>query len=551
MPLRSPIFSLSGARSALAAVAILRLLSVGLELRAATVAQWRFEAGPANAVVPHTTAAGVFQGSIPDVSGNGNHLSVWAQGGGSGFAYRSGVPFAALPQDGQGNRFCIKNTGSYPAAFTAAAVSQPTGINADTMTPAQFTVEVSYKPEANGGYRTVISRDAKNVATSNADLAALYLQVRPDDSVGIAFTDVSGYAHSAFSPPGWLYGFNFGSNPEGTGAPWYQLAATSDGKTLKMYVDNVLVATTSLAASGSPNTALAKGTVSGSDWKAGAWAVGRGLYAGGHTDRAFGLIDEVRISDTALNPGDFLAVTKPEITSCTLSGVTITIQVSRGLPGATTRLYQSTNAAAPLAQWTQVGTGVFDATGAKTFTRTYAPGTPRLFYRVGCDIPVPAPGALTYSLAGGSQNWPADIRNRIVYAMDGAVAQYNRYGTFRKHITVNYNPGTPTAEANYDGWLQFGGSIGYRVALHEIAHTMGVGTYWKWSENLKVNGVQGNVWQGVNGRNLIRSFGQPDAYSDGTHFWEYGLNYDSEGNTENYRRHVLMVAAFRKDMGNE
>src|SRR5262249_25738405 len=156
---------------------------------------------------------------------------------------------------GQANRFCIKNTGSYPAAFTAAAVSQPTGVNADTMTPAQFTVEVSYKPEANGGHRTGVSRDAKNLATSHADLAAVYLQVRPDDSVGIAFTDVSGYAHSAFSPPGWLYGFNFGSNPEGNGAPWYHLAATSDGKTLKMYVDNILVATTSLTASGSPNTA--------------------------------------------------------------------------------------------------------------------------------------------------------------------------------------------------------------------------------------------------------------------------------------------------------
>ena len=30
-----------------------------------------------------------------------------------------------------------------------------------------------------------------------------------------------------------------------------------------------------------------------------------------------------------------------------------------------------------------------------------------------------------------------------------------------------------------------------------------------------------------------------------------GLNDDSEGNPGSYRRHVLMVAAFRKDMGNE
>ena len=516
-------------------------------LQAETVAYWRFETGPANASVLHATAAGVYDGTTRDVSGNRNHLSMWSQGGGAGFAYRADVPFATVPQDGIVNRFSIKNTGGSPASFTSAAASLPTGINADTMTPAQFTVELCYKPEANGGFRTVLSRDARNVATSNAELAALYLQVRPDDSVGIAFTDVSGRAHSAYSPPGWLYGFNFGSNPEGTGVPWYHLAGVSDGATLKLYVDKVLVATTNLTASGSPNTALAKGTVNGTDWKTGAWAVGRGLYAGGHTDRAYGLIDEVRISNTALHPGQFLATQKPQITSFAITGSNAAIQLGSGLPGTTCRLWQSLNPAAT-SGWTQVGTGVFDSLGRYTFTRPFSTGTSKLFYRAGGDLPVPPVGALTWQLAGGSQNWPADIRERIVYAMQGAVAQYNRYGTFRKHITVNYNAGTPTAEANYDGWLQFGGSIGYRVALHEIAHTMGVGTYWAWGSNLS-----GGVWQGTQGKAQVRAFDGTGANinSDGTHFWNYGLNDDSEGNTESYRRHVLMVAAFRKDMGNE
>ncbi len=55
------------------------------------------------------------------------------------------------------------------------------------------------------------------------------------------------------------------------------------------------------------------------------------------------------------------------------------------------------------------------------------------------------------------------------------------------------------------------------------------------------------------GQVQIRAFDGTGANinSDGTHFWNYGLNYDSEGNTESYRLHVLMVAAFRKDMGNE
>ena len=63
--------------------------------------------------------------------------------------------------------------------------------------------------------------------------------------------------------------------------------------------------------------------------------------------------------------------------------------------------------------------------------------------------------------------------------------------------------------------------------------------------NTSVQGTQGNA--------KIRAFDGLGANinSDGTHFWNYGLNDNSEGNPGSFRRHVLMVAAFRKDMGNE
>jgi len=480
----------------------LAVIVVGFSLaEAGTVAYWRFEPGPAGTLVPHAGADGVFDGTTADDSGNGNHLSAWSPGGWAGFAYRTDVAFAAIPQHGTTNKFSVKNTGAYPAMFTSPTGGLPSGLNALTITPAQFTVEVFYKPEASGGYRTVVGRDARNVATSNGELAAFYLQVRPDDSVGVAFTDVSGYVHAAFSPPGWIYGFNFGSNPEGTGAPWYQLAVVSDGSTLKMYVNNALVASTDMTASGSPNRALARGSASGSDWTTGAWSVGRGLYAGGHTDRAYGFIDEVRISNSALAPREFLSAPRPQIAKVTGLGGVMTLNVTSGQP---------------------------------------------YFYSLRAPISPPPAGALTYGLAGGSENWPADIRAQIVYAMDGAVAEYNRYGTFRKHVTANYNPGVPTAQANYDGWIDFGGQIGYRTALHEISHTLGVGTFWNWSTFL-----QGGVWTGANGMQQVRAFDGPTATisSDGTHFWPYGLNYENEGGTENSRRHVLMVAGFHKDMG--
>ena len=541
-------------RRVLAVLAGTALLTGAATVQAATVAYWRFEGGPANAFVPHAGPDGSFDGSTPDVSGNGNSLSVWSQGGGSGFAYRTDVPFATVSPSSAANQFSIQNTGPYPAAFTSAAGSSPTGINAQTMTPAQFTIEASYKPEANAAYRTVVGRDARNVATANADLAALYLQVRPDDSVCISFTDVSGYTHTAFSPPGWLYGFNFSSNPTGAGVPWYNLAAVSDGSTLKLYVNFVLVAVTDLTLSGSPDRSLARGSLSGTDWTAGAWSVGRGLYAGSHTDRAYGLMDEVRISNAALTPDQFLSAPRPRVANLGVSGGTATFHATGGQPNGTFYLLQSANAALALTNWPLVAVHAFDAGGNSTFTLPVNAGAARMFYAIKASLSTaPVPGPLTYSLAAGSDTWPADARARIIYAMDGAVAQYNRYGTFNEHITVNYNPGVPTAQASYGGWLEFGATASYqqyRTALHETGHTLGMGTTWQWRANLSVATGTG-TWIGANGVAQIHAFDGPTAVitSDGTHFWPYGLNYDSEGNTESYRRHVLMMAAFRKDMG--
>ncbi len=69
---------------------------------------------------------------------------------------------------------------------------------------------------------------------------------------------------------------DFLSAPDGIGVPWYSMAGASDGSTLSLYLRDM------------PAN--------------GAWA----LYAGGHGDRAYGFIDEARISDSALAAGDFL-----------------------------------------------------------------------------------------------------------------------------------------------------------------------------------------------------------------------------------------------------
>lgn len=161
-------------------------------------------------------------------------------------------------------------------------------------------------------------------------------------------------------------------------------------------------------------------------------------------------------------------------------------------------------------------------------------------------VAAPAKTGFTYQLGEGREQWPADKRQRIVEAMDGALALYNQLGKFNKNVTAYYSPGTPTADGNFNGTIRFGGQISQRVALHELGHVLGVGTHPKWG-SMVVDGK----WTGPTAQAQLRVFDGPDAvlHADRMHFWPYGLNYDTESSPENQRRHVLMVAAFQRDLG--
>ena len=273
--------------------------------QASTVAYWRFEEGVVGEHVEHLVSSGTYYAAVTDYSGNGNELSVWDEGG-AGYIYSTGVSGYLVPQTGVSNNLSVRNAGGGPAMWTSSFDS----IN--NITPSAFTVEVSFKLE-NGGYRTIVGRDSIGTVSSNSNFAALYLQAMPDNRLAIKFSDVSGRWHEAISDVNVFKSFNNSSNPNGAGVPWYSLAAVSDGMNLSLYLLNhaqkngyQLIAMTDLTQSGSPNTALSAGGGDGPDWDRGNWSVGRGLYEGVHKDRAFGFIDEIRISDSALSVSEFL-----------------------------------------------------------------------------------------------------------------------------------------------------------------------------------------------------------------------------------------------------
>lgn len=281
-------------------------------MQAATTAWWRFEEGPAGANVARGGQPdGTFYGGVADSSGNGYSLSAWSDGGGAGYVYRSQVASSTLPLNGLPNNYSVKNTGGYPAMWTE------TGSALQTWSPAQWTIEATFKLE-NGGFRTIVGRDSRGAATVNGDLAAMYFQALPDNGLAIKFSDVTGLWHEAVSANNAFTSFDFPSDNDGNNAPWYSMAAMSDGATLSLYLRNVtaasgwnLIAQTDLTLSGSLDTALSAGTGDGGDWDAGNFTVGRGLYAGGHGDRAWGYIDEVRLSDSALSIDQLLMVPEP------------------------------------------------------------------------------------------------------------------------------------------------------------------------------------------------------------------------------------------------
>jgi hypothetical protein len=148
----------------------------------------------------------------------------------------------------------------------------------------------------------------------------------------------------------------------------------------------------------------------------------------------------------------------------------------------------------------------------------------------------------------------ADAYAKITIAMDSALGYYNTLTTITKKLTVNYDVSVTSADANYNGNMRFGKNRGFMVtctAMHEIAHTVGIGTTTEWTSKMK-NGI----YTGVNGTAKLKELAgdakavvNGDSKSPFQHFWPYGLNYASEVKSKNdLIYHCLIVNAMMRDL---
>ncbi|MGY5356017.1 hypothetical protein [Wenyingzhuangia sp. IMCC45467] len=158
------------------------------------------------------------------------------------------------------------------------------------------------------------------------------------------------------------------------------------------------------------------------------------------------------------------------------------------------------------------------------------------------------PGNFTYSFHPNDAD--EVTKNRIITAFDEAIAYYNNFTSIEKHVTVNYSPGTPTADANFDGWINMGANASYQrtgTAMHEMAHAVGVGTHWKYYDDL----MQG-TWKGERANQILKMLTGDISQvvkGDGTHFWPYGINgaHEDTGSDELYMIHALIIQGMKAD----
>ena len=158
-------------------------------------------------------------------------------------------------------------------------------------------------------------------------------------------------------------------------------------------------------------------------------------------------------------------------------------------------------------------------------------------------------GGVTYTLN-------TDITG-IREGVTSAVEYFNDFTSIQgHHVTANYGSGTPTAEASYGGWMTFGPNPSYQrtgTVLHEMGHTIGVGTHWIWNGGSPLRAEYGTGdWLGDRANKVVQFFENSTTArltGDGVHMWPYGINgaHEDSGEPALYMANTAVYQGLAED----
>lgn len=258
-------------KSMLKLIVILALIA-SLPTYAATIAHWDFEDGVAGQAFTPAGEPDGSGGSVDNV--NGYLMRGWNDYYGPG--YTADTP--------TGEGLAMRNLDNHQDGYS---------FDDDLLgwAPEAWTIELSVKM-FNGvdeqWWCTFIGRDGS--ADPGVDLESVfYLQKTWDNYFRINFRTDSGERYIATS------------QIQMQADKWYSIAAQSDGSTLSLWVNDYSEAGWALVA----EQAMGE-NYNGMAWLAANWTFGRGWFNDGFGDHINGVIDDVRFSDEALTPDQFI-----------------------------------------------------------------------------------------------------------------------------------------------------------------------------------------------------------------------------------------------------
>jgi hypothetical protein len=255
-------------------ISIAAAILLSLPTSAATVLFYNCDesmTGPGVAGEPVQPGPGAAEG-VPDLSGNGYNMWGWCSANGTD---NNSPVFSDDVISGRG--LSLSMHGNLDGYTTNATIN--------AWSPVTWTIQCSVKIDNLNGWYTIIGRSGSQTGTGDADF---YLQKNDtNDQFRLNFLSTGGERYILDS------GQTVVANQ------WYRLAVTSDGLTLRMYIDsldgNGFQLANSLDMLEVPeNNALVASNI--------VWTFGRGWWGGNNGDYLPGYMDDIRFSDKALTP---------------------------------------------------------------------------------------------------------------------------------------------------------------------------------------------------------------------------------------------------------